>query len=51
MQYGRSGHKQFDMSGTEQIRGETTFMTFHYGQLIDGPCIDALVTRTEPQAD
>lgn len=30
MQYGRSGHKQFDMSGIELVRGETTFMTFHY---------------------
>lgn len=51
MQYGRSGHKQFDMSGTEQVRGETTSMTFHYDQLIDGPDIVAPTAGMEPQAN
>lgn len=48
MQYGRSGHKQFDMSGTEQVRGETTSMTFHYDLLIDGLDIASHVAGTEP---
>jgi len=51
LQYGRSGHKQFDMSGTEKVRGETTSMTFHYDQLIDGPDIVAPAAGTEPQAN
>lgn len=37
MRYGRTGLKDYDMSGTELVRGETTFMTFSYDQLIDLP--------------
>jgi hypothetical protein len=51
MQYGRFGHKQFDMSGTEQVRGETTPVTLHYDQLIDGPEIATHAAGTEPQAN
>ncbi len=51
MQYGRSGDKQFDMSGTEHVRGETALMTLHCDNIIDWPGIDALATGTEPQAD
>jgi len=49
MQYGRSGHKEYDMSGTEQVRGETTFMTFRFDQLIEGPGIVAPAVGTAPQ--
>jgi hypothetical protein len=37
MQYGRSGYKQFDMSGTEKVRDDTTAMSFHYDKLIAAP--------------
>lgn len=37
LRYGRSGHKEYDMSGTEQVRGDTISMTFSYDQLIDLP--------------
>ncbi len=47
VQYGRSGHKLFDMSGTEQVRGETTSMTFHYDQLGDTPSTTAFTTGAE----
>lgn len=51
MEYGRSGHKQFDMCGNEQIRGETTLMTLGHDRLVNVPGIDAFVTKTEPQAN
>lgn len=50
LRYGRTGHKDFDMSGTELVRGESTFMTFSYDQLIDQPDIVA-VPDAEPEAD
>lgn len=51
MQYGRSGHKIFDMSGTDRVRGETTSMTFHYDQLVDAPEIAARLNAKRPQAN
>ncbi|BEP62339.1 hypothetical protein GmRootV213_28930 [Variovorax sp. V213] len=51
MQYGRSAPTQFDMSGTEQVRGETTSMTIRYDQLIDGPDIAAPAVGPEPQTN
>jgi len=50
MEYGRSGHRLFDMSGTDRVRGETTWMTFHYDQLIDAPEIAARLNAKQPQA-
>lgn len=35
VRYGRTSHKQYDMSGVETVRGESTFMVFSYDQLID----------------
>lgn len=32
--YGLSDHRIFDMSGTEQVRGEMTFMTFTYDKIV-----------------
>lgn len=37
LQYGRTGFKDYDMSGVDLVRGESTFMTFSYDQLIDQP--------------
>ncbi|CAN7667201.1 hypothetical protein LJR034_005336 [Caballeronia sp. LjRoot34] len=51
MQYGRSGHRIFDMSGTDRVRGETTSMTFHYDQLVDAPEIAARLNAKRPQAN
>lgn len=51
MQYGRSGHKLFDMSGTDQVRGETTSITFHYEERIEAPEIAARLNAKQPQAD
>lgn len=51
MQYGRPSHKEYDMSGTELVRGETTFMTFRYDRLIEGPGISASAVRTAPQSN
>ncbi|CAJ3178191.1 Uncharacterised protein [Burkholderia pseudomallei] len=51
MQYGRSGHKLFDMSGVEQVRGETTLMTFHYDHLVDGLDIAVDAAGTKSQAN
>lgn len=48
--YGRSGHKQYDMSGVETVRGESTFMILSYDQFIDLPDIVAKPNR-EPKAD
>jgi hypothetical protein len=50
MQYGQSGHKEFDMSSAEQIRGETMSMSLHYDHLIENSAIDA-PTGTKPQID
>jgi len=35
--YGRTGHQEYDMSGVETVRGESTFMVLSYSQLIDLP--------------
>lgn len=45
LRYGRTGHKDFDMSGTKLVKGESTTMTFSYDHLIDQPDI-----VTEPDA-
>lgn len=37
LRYGRPGFKNYDMSGVDQVRGESTYMTFSYNQLIDLP--------------
>lgn len=37
LQYGRTGFKDYDMSGVDLVRGESMFMTFSYDQLIDRP--------------
>lgn len=37
LRYGRTGSKNYDMSGVDLVRGESTFMTFSYDQLIDQP--------------
>ncbi len=48
--YGRTGQKQYDMSGVETVRGESTFMTLSYDQLIDLP--DTVAEPDgEPKAD
>ncbi|MDO5624003.1 MAG: HNH endonuclease [Pseudomonadota bacterium] len=48
--YGRTGHKEYDMSGVEAVRGEITSMVFSYDQLIDLP--DTVVEPDgEPKAD
>lgn len=46
LRYGRTGHNDYDMSGTQLIRGESTSMTFSYDQLIGQPDIVA-----EPDAE
>jgi hypothetical protein len=46
MSYGRSDYMQFDMSGTGQVRGETTSMTIRFGQLIDMPSTATFATET-----
>lgn len=50
LRYGRTGHKEYDMSGVELIRGETTSMAFSYGQLIELPVREA-ESEDEPNAD
>jgi hypothetical protein len=48
--YGRTGHKEYDMSGVDTVRGERTFMVFSYDQLIDLP--DTVAEPDgEPKAD
>ena len=41
LRYGRSSHKEYDMSGVEPIRGQTESMTFSYEQLINLPNTEA----------
>lgn len=48
--YGRTGHKDYDMSGVETVRGESTFMVLSYDQLIDLPDTVAEPDR-EPRAE
>ena len=48
--YGRTGHKSYDMSGVETVRGDSTSMVFSYDQLIDLP--DTVVEPDgEPRVD
>lgn len=49
MLYGRTVHRDFDMSGTDIVRGESTSMTFSYDQLIDQSDI-AAEPDAEPEA-
>lgn len=46
LRYGRTGFKPYDMSGVDLVRGESTFMTFSYDELIDP--LNAMV---EPDAE
>ena len=48
--YGRTDHKDYDMSSVETVRGESTFMVLSYDQLIDLP--DTVAEPDgEPKAD
>lgn len=46
LRYGSAGYKDFDMSGTSIVRGESTFMVFSYDQLIDMPS-----TKSKPNEE
>lgn len=50
MQYGRTGVKNFDMSGTDLVRGETTSVSLSYDHFIDQPIAEA-AQKDKPNAD
>lgn len=47
--YGRTGHTEYDMSGIETVRGESTFMALSYDQLVELP--DTAIEPDEPAAE